>query len=184
MLRRRRHRRRVTEGERCRALAFCAVALFGGGFAFLVVMRLNGERVLGAGLSWYELWVVISGTFGAAVALFLAGDRIGQPGLRGMIRMMPNMVWISFVGALIAGTLALPFYGTMFGPFILGVTLVGAPMLACLWFANLLAAHALLTVWHRERDSIFTMQRVTSAVRTGPAENQRRSSPRLAGRRL
>ncbi|WP_377513006.1 hypothetical protein [Octadecabacter sp. R77987] len=171
-----RNRQIPTQGERARALAYIAVALFGAGFAFVTVTRMNGERVLGTGLTWYDLWIVISGGIGAAAALFLARDKIGQPGLRGVYRAAFGTVWISFVGALIAGTLALPLYGTMFGPFTLGVTLTSAPMLAMLWFANLLSVHVLMLRWHIERESIF--------AKPVPPMPVRRSSHRLrmAGR--
>ena len=176
MRKRWRNRQIPTEGERARALAYITIALFGAGFAFLTVTRMYGARVLGAGLTWYDLWIVVSGGIGAAAALFLAGDRMGQPGFRGIYRALVGMIWVSFVGALIAGTLALPFYGTMFGPFTLGVTLTSAPLLAMLWFANLLSVHALLTRWHIERDSIF--------VKPVPPMPLRRSPQRLrmAGR--
>lgn len=65
------------------------------------------------------------------------------------------MIWISFVGALFGGTLALPFYGTMFGPFTLVVTLIKAPILALLWTSSLLSAHFMIKVRRDERDSVL-----------------------------
>jgi hypothetical protein len=68
---------------------------------------------------------------------------------------------VTFIGSLIGGTLGLPFYGTMFGPFIVVVTLMGAPLLAMLWAFNLLGAHVLLGIYRSERDTIFTPSRMS-----------------------
>ena len=68
------------------------------------------------------------------------------------------VVWISFVGALIGGTLALPFYGTMFGPFTLVVTLLNAPFLAVLWIWTLFSAHLMIKERRIERDSIIYLE--------------------------
>ncbi|MCW1951376.1 MAG: hypothetical protein KIH44_008410, partial [Octadecabacter sp.] len=74
------------------------------------------------------------------------------------------------------GTLGLPLYGTMFGPFIVVVTLLGAPILAMLWAFTLLGIHILLASYQRERDSIFTPARMD---KSDPPENLRM---RLQGR--
>ena len=66
-----------------------------------------------------------------------------------------SAILISFAGSLIAGTLALPLYGTMFGPFALAVIFVSSPLLAGLWAFNLFGVHVLMCQWRIERDSIF-----------------------------
>ena len=51
--------------------------------------------------------------------------------------------------------MALPFYGTMFGPFTLVVSLFSAPILAILWITALFSAHLMIKVRRIERDSIL-----------------------------
>ncbi len=160
-------RRVLTDGEGCLALAYLIVALFGAGMAFVTVTQMSGGSILERSMSLYERWVVLTGGIGGVGALYLAGDKMGQEGLVGHLRALPALVWVSFVGALISGTLALPLYGTMFGPFTLGVTLAGAPILAVLWFANLMAAHVLIAAWRVERSALFHREKLDRSVRVG-----------------
>ncbi|MCF2870237.1 hypothetical protein L0664_04085 [Octadecabacter sp. G9-8] len=152
--------RKLTEGERARALAFILVGICSAGLGYLAVLHLD-RGALFAGLSWYQTWIVVASGLGGLVSLFLAGDRMGQSGAVGALRGAAGAIWVTFIGALIGGTLALPFYGTMFGPFIVTVTLFGAPLLAMLWAFNLFGVHMLLGIYQRERDSIFTPSRMT-----------------------
>lgn len=146
---------RKTEGERARALAFFLLAVFGAGFGFLAVTQISDGAFFERHMTRYEYYIVLASAVGPVAALFLSGDRMGQPGLQGALRGIAGGIWVSFIGALIAGSLALPGYGTMFGPFTLAVTLAGAPILSLLWVGNLVAVHLLMTTWQRERDSIF-----------------------------
>jgi hypothetical protein len=157
----------MTDGERCMALAYLVVSLFGCGMAFVTVTQMSDGDILERSLTLYERWVVLSGGIGGGVGLFLAGEKMGQQGARGHLRAIPAVIWVSFVGALIAGTLALPLYGTMFGPFTLGVTLAGAPVLAALWFANLFGAHVLIAAWRAERAVNAGQTIIDQSVRVG-----------------
>ncbi|KPP92039.1 MAG: Uroporphyrinogen decarboxylase (URO-D) [Rhodobacteraceae bacterium HLUCCA08] len=152
---------RRSEGERARALAYVIIALFGAGMAFLAVTQLNDRAFFDRGLTWYEGYIILCGALGGMAALFLSGDRMGQQGPGGTLRGIAGGIWVSFVGAVIGGSLALPLYGTMFGPFTLAVTLAGAPLLMMIWISNLVAVHLLLRIWQRERDSIFVPARMT-----------------------
>jgi len=60
--------------------------------------------------------------------------------------------------------MALPLYGTMFGPFTLFVSLFSAPLLALLWVNVLVGAHFLLAIWRTERDTIFDAVLPTDAA--------------------
>jgi len=149
----------LSEGERSLFMALLATALFGAGVALAIVMRFDDAALMGRQLSPYELWIVLSGAIGAASALYLLRSRIGQPHqdnpVRAALRFLTTTVLTSALGAVIGGTMALPLYGTMFGPFTLIVILAGSPFLLLLWCANQFAAHKLLRTWHSERDSIF-----------------------------
>ncbi len=147
--------RSFSDGERALAIALLATALFGAVVATIAVMRFDRGAVIGRPLSPYEIWIVASGAIGAAAGLYLWRHRIGHLGPRGAVRSLGGMVLVSVLGAVIAGTLALPLYGTMFGPFTLVVILASSPFAAMAWFVNQLAAHLLVQRFHAERDSIF-----------------------------
>ena len=158
----------MTDGERCLALAYVIVSGFGAALAFVIVTQLGNGAGLDRPFSNYESWIVLSGAIGSGCALYLAGGRIGQSGAIGFLRGCIAAIWISTVGAIIAGTLALPLYGTMFGPFVVIVTLLGQPLLAVFWFANLLAAHILVLTWRKERNSIlYSLGQNEQGIRIG-----------------
>ena len=152
--------RKLSDGERARALAFSLVGFSSGVLGYLAVLHLDGAALFEP-LSGYQKWIICASVIGGLTALFLSGDKMGQDGLHGILRGLAGALWVTFIGALIGGTLALPLYGTMFGPFIVTVTLLGAPMLAALWFCNMVGVHILLGIYQRERDSIFTVDRMT-----------------------
>ncbi len=145
----------LTPGERALAGAIAITALFGAALAFVVVLRFGHGAVLERALSPYEIWIVASGGFGAGAGMFLWRDRLGRRGGLWLVRALAGTVLVSVLGAVIAGTLALPLYGTMFGPFTLAVTLAGSPLLAVLWGVTQVSSHMLLRQFHDERDSIF-----------------------------
>lgn len=154
-----RKRGKPSEGERARALAYFLVGICSAFLGFLAVLHLNNASLFDR-FSLYEWWIVVASGLGGMVALFLSGDRLGQAGLKGFSRAVAGGIWVTFVGALVGGTLSLPLYGTMFGPFIVTVTLIGAPVLATIWVFNLLGAHVLLGIYRRERESIFLAEPV------------------------
>lgn len=144
-----------TRGEQGRLAAFAIVGIFGAVIGFLVAMHLSQGSVLVDGFAAYDVWMIFAGALGSMAGLYLAGQKFGQPGLKGMLMAIIASIWVSFMGSLVGGSLMLPLYGTMFGPFTLAMTLAAKPLFAVLWFANLFGAHLLLTYWQRERDSIF-----------------------------
>lgn len=145
----------LSEGEKRLVLAYVAVSLFGAVLAFCVVMRLGHGGILVRSMTSYEIWTCFAGAAGAGAGFFLSRHRFGYPGLRGAGTAFGGVLMVCFTGSLIAGTLALPLYGTMFGPFSLGVILASSPFLALLWIATLYVAHLMMIHWRVERDSIF-----------------------------
>lgn len=146
--------RKLTGGERARALAFVLVGIYSAILGYLAVLQLDQAALLDP-LNWSQIWIVVASSLGGMISLYLAKDRMGQSGPWGAVRGLAGAIWVTFIGALIGGTLALPMYGTMFGPFIVAVTLVGAPILALFWAFSLIGIHLLLGIYQRERDSIF-----------------------------
>lgn len=152
-----------SEGERARLLAYVIIAALGMGLGYLAVLQFNDGRALMMGMSWYETWIVLAAGLGAMLALFLAGDRVGHHGPWTMLRAVSGLIWVSLVGAIIAGTLSLPLYGTMFAPFTLVVTLATSPVIAVIWAVHMLAVNVLMAIYRSERDSVFTPERMTLA---------------------
>lgn len=170
--------RKASEGERARASAFMLVGISSGALGYLAVLHLDSSALFDT-LSWYETWIVVASGLGGMLALFLSGDRMGQAGPIGALRGVAGAIWLTFIGSLIGGTMGLPFYGTMFGPFIVTVTLMGAPMLALLWAFNLIGVHWLMGIYQRERDTIFEHHRITTIL-DDPESLSRRMRGRFA----
>ena len=141
----------LTEGEQCLLLAYSIVCVFGGGIAFVVLTRLTGQNLFTEGLNFYGKWVMFAGALGAGAALYICRGRMGQSGISGAANAVWSAVLVTAVGAVIAGTLALPLYGTMFGPFTFFMAMLGSPFLALTWFGNLIAAHMLIREWRNEQ---------------------------------
>lgn len=142
-----------SRGERHLMIGYVTTGLFGAALAMIVLMRLDGTMIVDRAMTVYECWVAASGLIGAMVGLHLLRGRLGRAGILSPVL---GIAGASFVGALIAGTLALPGYGTMFGPFTMGIIFVASPLTAVVWIVNLSAVHVALRRWHAERDSVFT----------------------------
>jgi hypothetical protein len=145
----------LTEGERSFVLAHVATALIGAILAFSAVMRMGQGEFFAQPMSAYDIWIVLSGALGGALGLYLNRHRMGQVGTFGAVQALSAVVLSNVTGAVICGTLALPLYGTMFGPFTLIMILVSSPLVCAVWLINQIAAHLLLARFHAERDSIF-----------------------------
>ncbi len=146
-----------TPGYRALYAAYGVVAVAGAVLALVVVSRLTGGMA-----AWrYDLWIALSGGVSAALAFYLSTPRMGYGGLSGAFRAAAGVVLTSFVASLVAGSLILPVYGTMFGPFSLIVTFAAAPAWAALWLGAMVAAHRLLGFWRAERESVFAPVRAT-----------------------
>jgi len=153
---------RLSEGERARVLAFILVAVLGVWMGLLMALRVEGGAAIVDGLSWYGRWIIAASVIGAVAALFLSGDRLGQTGPYAGTRVVTGAVWVSMVGAVIAGTLVLPLYGTMFAPFTLVITLATSPVLLAFWCVQFFCIHVLMVIYRRERDSIYDNFMTTS----------------------
>lgn len=158
-----------TKGERSLALAVFVVGLLGAYLALTVVLRLSGGPAIGTALSYYDYWVIGAGAAAAVFALYVSKRFLGHGGYKGWARALWGVLHLSFIGSLVAGTLALPVYGTMFGPFTLAVSLIGAPFLGIAWLSGLLAAHAMLVPFREERAEQEIMGRLRGAHVIGAA---------------
>lgn len=151
------NRMNMTDGERSVLLAYCAIAFFGAGLSFVIINNLGGGQSVVRTFTGYDLWSMLAGTVGAPVGLFLARRWFGHPGIPGLARAIAGMPMMAFFSGTVGGTMALPFYGTMFGPFSILVTFWAMPIVAAFFFVMLMAVHQLFAVYHRERETLFAM---------------------------
>ena len=142
----------LSKGEARLFLGCLFTALFGAALAFIVVLRLDSGAVFSRPMTPYECWIIASGFLGGGAAVYLSRHTLGHSGFAITLR---GMVSTTFLAALIGGTLGLPLYGTMFGPFTLVLIFAASPVAAILWFCNLFAVHIFVREWQRERNSIF-----------------------------
>lgn len=145
----------LTPGERSLVAACLSVALFGAAVSLTVIGTLGQHQILAGGLTLYGLWLCLSGAIGGAAGIVLSLRWLGHPGQGGWVAALWGILLICFIGALVGGTLALPLYGTMFGPMLLGLALLGSPMITILWIGVLLGVHVLIRQWRSERDTIY-----------------------------
>ena len=129
-------------GELRRRRALLVIAVFGGLIAYAVVAHVGAPAMSRMGT--YQYWTILSGMLGAGIAYRTGEGHLGLPGWKGGIRAVAAGVWITLAGAAIGGTLALPFYGTMFGPLLVIVTMIEVPALFALWCIALLGAHKIM----------------------------------------
>lgn len=163
-----------TPGVQSLALAYVVVMGFGVIFSLIVILRLDSTALLRRTLTPYEYWIIVSGALGAGAALRFSLPWFGTSSLR---LTLGGVAMVTFVAPIVAGSLALPLYGTMFGPFILVLILAASPVTALLWGATLLCVDRLVRKFLAERDSIFGAEPQPLLPRwiTGPL---RRLSPK------
>ena len=145
----------MTYGAKRLALAYTVVSLGGAAVGIAMLAQLGDGLAFESWPSPFEIWTVIACAIGAAAGLHMGRDHFGHPGPVGFLRAVLACLWVSFLGSLIGGTLALPIYGTMFGPLSLAATLITRPLLALVWFGNLFACHVFVAYHRAERDSVF-----------------------------
>jgi hypothetical protein len=136
-------------------LAHSATALLGAVVALTAIVRMRQGEFFSEPMTAYSLWFILSGAIGGALGLYMHRHRMGQGGSYPAVQALGAIVLSNATGAVICGTLTLPLYGTMFGPFTLIMILVSSPVVSLIWLVNQLAVHLLLARFHAERDSIF-----------------------------
>lgn len=151
-----------SRGERNIAFAYVLLSVLGALIAFVSVIRLrNIGPFFDIGL--FEVWVSLAGACGAVLALKASSRFMGQVGVKGFAFALWGAFYLSLVGSLVAGTLVLPVYGTMFGPFTLAVTLIGAPILAAAWVSAVMLAHLTFVAYREELRHEERLTRLHSA---------------------
>ena len=101
------------------------------------------------------LWQVAASMCGALSAAKATRGFFGGTGARGIFWTLVGAVVLTLAYGVIAGTLILPIYGTMFAPWFVLLTLGGMPILGVLWCAGLVGYHVARARYEAERDTIF-----------------------------
>jgi hypothetical protein len=133
-----RHPRDLFTPRMCAAVALGAIA--GGVCGFAGVATFASGEMPG----FFLLWVPIASLLAGAIAILYLRDCFGHPGLVGHFRAISGMVGAALLAMVVAGTLSLPVYGTMFGPLMALTVLVAVPSVIVVWCLSLAVAHLLL----------------------------------------
>ncbi len=141
----------LTRGEKSLAVAFGAIVAISAGITILIMSGVEGANAIPPEPTWYDTWVIFAGALSGGLALYLARGWMGVQGAIGYARAAIGSVAVALGAAVIAGTLILPLYGTIFGPIMLVTQFIELPLLAVAWFSVALAAHAMIARWREER---------------------------------
>ena len=146
----------LTLGERRFVVALFGTCILGAVFAWVAVSRLSDSGPTSQYEIAFSYWSGVAGFVGAAAGFWSSYGRwFGHAGAGGWANAVIGSLAISGIGSVVAGSLILPIYGTMFGPLQLITTMIDKPLLALSWLGMLICAHGLLVSWRSERDSIF-----------------------------
>ncbi len=147
---------RRSGGERNVLFAVIAVAVFGAVLAIDVVVSLAADHPVLHDMSFFTVWALAAGAVGGACGLLSSYRRyFGYDGPLGWLWAFVGGLMVSGIGAVIGGTMVLPYYGTMFAPFKLIIVMFERPAFAVIWVAMVICVHKLVQQWRQERDSIF-----------------------------
>jgi len=101
-------------------------------------------------------WQVAASLVGAGIAARSMSRFFGMRGMGGTVRAVFGSVLGTLAFGIIAGTLILPIYGTMFAPWFVVLALVGQPVLGLLWVSGWAALQVASIKYEDERDTIFS----------------------------
>ncbi len=147
---------RRSGGERNVLFAVLSVAAFGGILAIDVVESLAADHVVLQSMNFFTFWALAAGAVGGACGLLSSYRKyFGYKGLSGWLWALLGGLMVSGIGAVIGGTMILPYYGTMFAPLKLIIVMFETPAFAAIWVAMVVCVHKLVQQWREERDSIF-----------------------------
>lgn len=131
-------------------------AFFGAALAIVVVNKFSNQAPRFEHVYFYDVWALLSGAVGASLGLFLGRRWMGRPGVKGACCAMVGALAITFTAALIGGSLALPIYGTMFGPLAVVSTFYEVPIAALLWLSMIYLCHRAFSHYRQERLTLYT----------------------------
>lgn len=140
----------LTRGEKAYVVAYAAVIAMSAGVTLLIASGLEGINVLELEPTLFTLWTVFAGGLGGGMALRAAKGWMGKPGALGLTRAIVGSIAVAILAAIVAGTLIVPLYGTVYGPLLIVSEFIAKPWLAVVWFAVLIGGHYLMAILEEE----------------------------------
>ncbi|MEL6608118.1 MAG: hypothetical protein AAFO93_04320 [Pseudomonadota bacterium] len=143
-------------------LAFAALALAGAVLGMYALRDLNAldsftSRDTARG------WLAMSGAMGACLSAMAMRDRFGRVGRGSLWHAAVAGVITTMLVGIVAGTLVLPIFGTMFGPWLVLIALLNMPVLAVPWMFALWGYDTARRSYTAERESLDAWGRRTHA---------------------
>ena len=141
-----------TDGEIYLGLACTVMAFMGAivGYEILSLLVYDNANVFP--INYYQIWAILTSVFAVSISFLCMSQQFGERGLTGIFKAIKGGLIVTFLYSLIAGTLVLPLWGTMFGPFAFIMLFVTKPFIAFIWVGSLLTAHMLMCGWRVERE--------------------------------
>jgi len=150
MLERFTDRLHLTRGEKSYAIAYAAVIAMSAGVTLVVASGVDGANILGLDPTLFTFWTVFAGGLAGGLSLRAARGWMGKPGALGLSRAIVGSVAVAILAAIVAGTLIVPLYGTVYGPLLIVSEFIAKPWLAVAWFGVLIGGHYLMAVLEEE----------------------------------
>jgi len=141
----------MTRGERAYGLSYVVVILLTAIVSIVVMAGLEAPYTLELAPTSFAYWVGISGAIAGGVALYFARGWMGNAGMFGVARAVVGSIAVAIIAAIIAGTLTVPFAGTVYGPVVVLSAFIAMPWLAVIWVAGMAGAHFLMLMLEEER---------------------------------
>ena len=135
---------------------FVALAGLAGTGSLLGFEALQDLQAMTAlfGASVGEWFSALAGAVGGASGGGLMRDRFGQPGALGGLSAVLGVFLATMLLGIVAGTLVLPLFGTMFGPWLIVVTTVETPWILLPWVIALFGLHLAMKSYVREQATL------------------------------
>lgn len=134
------------------ALVGCACA--GGLLGYVALGGLQGMvEIVGPEIG--GMMSVGASFFGGLGSAILVRDRLGREGTRGVLSAIAGGVLATALLGIIAGTIVLPIFGTMFGPWLVLMTAATKPWYVLPWIASLYGMHKARRSYLAEQETLF-----------------------------
>jgi len=141
----------LTKGEKSYLLGYAVIVIAAAVLAVVIMAGLQAPYTLALEASSFLYWVAIAGAISGGVSLYFANGWMGNAGMLGIARAIVGSVAITVMASVLAGTLTVPFDGTLYGPLVVLSAFIATPWIAAIWFAATFGAHYLMSTLEEER---------------------------------
>ena len=86
-------------------------------------------------------WLAVSCTIGAGAAAYILRHQFGRPGHLGALVALAGIINVTFVSSVVSGSLLIPIFGTMFGPWLMFGHILEGNIAVLPWVLSLYAFH-------------------------------------------